>query len=73
MRQVRLAAEEKKKELNQHLRESISRERTAQLQSQAMVDKGAMMQQLKAEHRLRKEIQNVNKSMMHAMQIAFKD
>lgn len=31
LRQVRLAAEEKKKELNQHLRESISRERTAQL------------------------------------------
>ena len=56
LRQVRLAAEEKKRELNQHLRESLSRERTANLQSQALAGKGAMKQQIQAEHRLRKEI-----------------
>lgn len=53
VQQLRTAAAEKKKALKDHLRESLSRERVATLKSQSMADKSAVMQQIKAEHRMR--------------------
>lgn len=73
VQELRTAAAEKKKALKDHLRESLSRERVATLKSQSMADRSAAVHQIKAEHRMRQEIQNVNKSMMNAMSLAFKD
>ena len=58
LNQVRIAGQEKKKELSSRLRESISRERQLHLQSQvaAAADKDAVMRELRKEHNLRKEI-----------------
>ena len=71
IQQLRKAAAEKKKERNDLVRASLSRERVTRLRGQSALEKQAAVASLQAEERLRKEVAHAGQSMMKVVNLAF--